>query len=305
MKHIPFGSSGQNVPAVALGCMRIRELSIKKIPAYLGKALDLGVNYFDHADIYGDGECEALFGEGIRALGVPRDRLIIQSKCGIIPHKMYDFSYEHIMEAVEGSLRRLGTDHLDALLLHRPDALMEPEEVARAFDRLEQDGKVRYFGVSNFKPSQIALLQTAVKQPLQANQLQFSLPFAGMIASGIEVNRVSDGAPDRDGDVLNFSRLNKMTIQAWSPFRGKDGAFLGDRKNHKALNDALRQLSGKYGVSETTLAAAWILRHPAKIQLIAGTMNATRLSDIVKATEVDLSREDWYALYNAAGYAIP
>ena len=305
MKHIPFGSSGQNVPAVALGCMRIRELSIKEIPAYLSKALDLGVNYFDHADIYGDGECETLFGEGIRALGVPRDRLIIQSKCGIIPHKMYDFSYEHIMEAVEGSLRRLGTDHLDALLLHRPDALMEPEEVARAFDRLEQDGKVRYFGVSNFKPSQIALLQTAVKQPLQANQLQFSLPFAGMIASGIEVNRVSDGAPDRDGDVLNFSRLNKMTIQAWSPFRGKDGAFLGDRKNHKALNDALRQLPGKYDVSETTLAAAWILRHPAKIQLIAGTMNATRLSDIVKATEVDLSREDWYALYNAAGYAIP
>lgn len=305
MKMIPFGRTGLHVPAIALGCMRIRELEETKIPAYLAKALDLGVNYFDHADIYGDGACEALFGEAWHTLGVARDKLTIQSKCGIVPGKMYDFSCEHILSAVEGSLKRLKTDHLDVLLLHRPDALMEPEEVARAFDKLEADGKVRYFGVSNFKPSQIALLQTAVKQPLQANQLQLSLPFAGMIASGMEVNRVTDGAPDRDGDVLNSCRLNRMTIQAWSPYRGKDGAFLGDNRHHRALNSALRQLSGKYGVSETTLAAAWILRHPAKMQVLAGTMNQTRLSDIVKATEVDLSREDWYALYQAAGYPLP
>ena len=305
MKTMKFGSTDLLVPAIGLGCMRITELDESAVPAYIAQCLDLGINFFDHADIYGGGECEKRFAKAVKELSVSRDKIILQSKCGIVPGKMYDFSYDYIIKSVDGILERLGTDYLDILLLHRPDALVEPEEVAAAFDKLESSGKVRYFGVSNHKPSQIELLKKYVKQDIQANQMQLSIPFSGMISSGLEANMMTDGAVNRDGDVLDYCRLNDITIQAWSPFQSTNGVFVDSNESLPDLNWVLGELSSKYNVSNTTIAAAWILRHPARIQTIAGTMNPQRISEITKATDIELTREEWYKLYLSAGHILP
>ena len=194
----------------------------------------MGINFFDHADIYGGGECEKRFSEGFKALSVPRDKIILQSKCGIVPGKMYDLSCDYIINSVDGILKRLDTDYLDILLLHRPDALVEPEEVAAAFDKLESSGKVRYFGVSNHKPSQIELLKKYVKQDIQADQLQFSIPFSNIISTGLEANMLTDGAVERNGNALDYCRLNDITIQAWSPFQSPDGVFVDNNDRFPA-----------------------------------------------------------------------
>lgn len=306
MKQVNWGASGKQVSAVALGCMRLERLNTTDAAAYIAKAMELGINFFDHADIYGGGKCETIFGQALQKLDVKREDMWIQSKCGIVPGTMYDFSKEHILNSVDGILSRLGVDYLDSLLLHRPDALMEPEEVAEAFDILEESGKVRHFGVSNHTPGQILLLETCVEQPIEANQLQFGLGHASMIRSGMECNMLTDGATHRDGEVLNFCRINNITIQTWSPFQYGmfEGVFLGCDK-FPALNAKLKELGEVYGVSETTLASAWILRHPAHMQLIAGTMNENRLAEICKAAEVDLTRKHWYELYLAAGNIMP
>lgn len=306
MKTINLGTSPLQVPIIGLGCMRITELDEKDIPFYLQKCLELGINFFDHADIYGGGECEKRFARGFQELSVPREQVILQSKCGIRPGQMYDFSEEYIIHSVDGILKRLNTEYLDILILHRPDALIEPEEVAAAFDKLEHSGKVKFFGVSNHKPSQIELLKKYVKQEIQANQLQFSIPFSNMIASGLEVNMLTDGAIDRDGSILDYCRLKDMTIQAWSPFQAGNGKgiFIGNR-DYPELNHVLEELSKKYSASETTIASAWILRHPAKIQLIAGTMNALRLEEIARAAQISLTREEWYRIYLSAGHILP
>ena len=293
MKTIKFGKSDLDVPVIGLGCMRLTELERWDIPQYIWHCISLGVNFFDHADIYGGGECEKLFGESLKEIGIPRDQVILQSKCGIVPGWMYDSSYEHIINSVDGSLRRLGTDYLDILLVHRPDALVEPEEVARAFDELESKGKVRCFGVSNHKPSQIELLKTCVKQELHTNQIQFSIPFSNIISTGMEANMNSDGAIDRGGDVLNYCRLNNITIQAWSPFQSGRGAFVDNNDGYPDLNWALGEISAKYNVTKSTVAAAWILRHPAKMQTIVGTMNYYRMLEISRAPELELTREEW------------
>lgn len=262
--------------------------------------------FFDHADIYGGGECENIFASALAKTSIKREELFIQTKCGIVPGVMFDFSKKHITESVEGSLKRLKMDYVDALLLHRPDTLVEPEEVAEAFDELEKSGKVRYFGVSNQKPMQVELLKKYVKQPLLINQLQFGLKHSGMIDQGIHVNMTDEASVDHDGSVLDYSRLNEMTIQAWSPYQYGffEGVFIGNEKFPK-LNQKLAELAEKYHTTPTGLASAWILRHPANIQVIAGTMNVGRIKEIAQASDVELSREDWYALYREAGNILP
>ncbi|MBE6999591.1 MAG: aldo/keto reductase [Clostridia bacterium] len=304
MRKIELGKSGLMVPTVAIGCMRISNMNEKEASAFLDTAIDNGANYFDHADIYGGGQSEVVFGKAMQAFR--REDLLIQTKCGIVPGKMFDFSYEHIINSVNGSLKRLNTDYVDVLLLHRPDALMEPEEVAKAFDKLKSSGKVRHFGVSNQNPYQMQLLQSALDMPLVANQLQFGIMHSSMVQSGINVNMYNESATNRDGGVLDFCRLNKITIQPWSPMQYGffEGVFVDNEKFPK-LNETLARLSEKYGVSKTTLAIAWILRHPAKMQPVTGTTNPGRLAECLKAAEVTLSREDWYDIYMSAGNVLP
>lgn len=306
MEKINLGKSTLKVPSIAIGCMRINSMEKDELSNYIKFCVENGLNFFDHADIYGRGECEKLFGEALKNSGIKREDIIIQSKCGIVPGKMYDFSKEYILKSVDGILERLGTDYLDVLVLHRPDALVEPEEVAEAFNILYTSGKVKYFGVSNHKPSQIELLKKYAKQDILVNQLQLSLPFSNMIASGLEVNMLTDGAYDRDGSVLDYCRLNDMTIQAWSPFQYGffEGVFIGSEK-YPELNKVLDELAEKYKVTPTGIATAWILRHPAKVQMIAGTTKISRLQEIIDGSKIKLTREEWYKLYLSAGYILP
>ena len=301
-----LGKSNLKVPRVAIGCMRINSMNIEELAEYIKFCVDNGLNFFDHADIYGRGECERLFGKALKLSGIKREDIVIQSKCGIVPGKMYDFSKVYIIKSVDEILERLDIDYLDILVLHRPDVLVEPEEVAEAFEILHSSGKVRYFGVSNHKPSQIELLKKYLKQDLLVNQLQFSLPFSNMIASGMEVNMLTDGSFDRDGSVLDYCRLHDMTIQAWSPFQYGffEGVFIGSEK-YPELNKNLEELAKKYGITPTGIATAWILRHPAKIQMIAGTTKISRLQEIIDGSKVTLSREEWYKLYLSAGHILP
>jgi len=306
MKHVLVGNEKWKVPAVVVGCMRFGDMDGKQMNAFLHAALEQGAYFFDHADIYAGGKSEEIFGKALKEdSSIKREDLIIQSKCGI-RKGFYDSSKAYILESVDGILRRLQTDYLDVLLIHRPDALAEPEEIAEAFDQLERSGKVRHFGVSNHKPMQIELLKRWVKQPLIMNQLQFSIPVSNMVANGMEVNMETAGSIDRDGSVLDYSRLHDMTIQAWSPFQmpGWQGCFLGNEA-YAELNEQLEILAEKYGVSTTTIAAAWILRHPAEMQLIAGTTNPNRLKEIIAAGDIRLTREEWYRLYLAAGHPLP
>ncbi|MCL2741760.1 MAG: aldo/keto reductase [Oscillospiraceae bacterium] len=306
MRTIRLGGSGMDVPTVAVGCMRIGSLEPKEARAFVGAALELGMNFFDHADIYGGGRSEEAFAEAAGIGPSVREGLFLQSKCGIVPGRMYDFSEEHIIGSVDGTLRRLRTEYLDVLLLHRPDALMDPEEVARAFERLAKGGKVRHFGVSNHNPMQMALLERYLTVPIVANQLQFSVTNATMVSVGINVNTMSDSAVSRDGGVLDYCRLKGVTVQPWSPFQhgSFEGAFLGNPK-FASLNGVITEVAGRYGVSETTAVMAWMLRHPARMQPITGTMKASRLAECAKAADVAMSREDWYAIYKAAGNALP
>lgn len=303
MHSINFGKSGIKVPAVAVGCMRISDMSEKEVSAFIDTALSLGANFFDHADIYDGGRSETVFGKAMSSS--LRDGIIIQTKCGI-RRGFFDFSYEHIINSVDSSLKRLGTEYIDVLLLHRPDALMEPDEVARAFEYLKTSGKVRHFGVSNQNSYQIQLLQNSLTVPICANQLQLSVMHTPMIQSGINVNMQNESGINRDGGVLDFCRLNKITIQAWSPMQYGyfEGCFVDNEKFPK-LNEALLKIGDKYGVSKSAIAIAWILRHPAKIQAVTGTTNLARLADSLKASEIMLSREEWYEIYRAAGNVLP
>lgn len=305
MRKIKFGSSNLEVPVVAIGCMRIHQLQPKQAEQFIQTALDLGANFFDHADIYGGGRCEEIFAQAIHMNDAVREKIILQSKCGIREGR-YDFSKEHILNSVDGILRRLRTDYLDVLLLHRPDALVEPEEVAEAFDILQSNGKVRHFGVSNHKPMQIELLKKYIKQPILANQLQLSIMHAYMISNGVNVNMDVPAAYDRDGSVLDYCRLHEITVQPWSPFLYGffEGVFL-DNEKFPTLNQKIDEIAARYGVTNTTIAIAWLLRHPAKMQPVIGTTNLQRLKDSLKAAEVNLTREEWYEIFLAAGNSLP
>ena len=305
MRTIALGRSGLRVPVVAVGCMRMSRLQPAEAERFVQEALELGANFFDHADIYGGGRCEEMFAAAVHMSADVRERLIIQSKCGI-RRGMYDFSREHILESVDGILRRLRTDYLDVLLLHRPDALVEPEEVAEAFDRLQAAGKVRHFGVSNHNPGQIQLLQQALRQPVVANQLQMSIAHATAITAGLNVNMTNEAGTVRDGGVVDFCRLHEITLQPWSPFQ--HGFFAGSFLNNEKfpeLNAKIREVADRHGVGGTTIAIAWLLRHPARMQPVIGTMQLERLRDAVRAADVQLSRTEWYELLLAAGNRLP
>ena len=304
MKKIPLGTSLMSAP-IALGCMRISGMEEKKAETLIQTALDSGIDLYDHADIYGGGGSERLFGRILKNNPGMRGKMLVQGKCGICKG-YYDASKEHILEAVDGILERLGISELDILLLHRPDALMDPEEVAEAFARLEKSGKVRSFGVSNQNAAQLALLDSFMPGKLIANQLQFGLAHTGPVDTGINVNTLNDQAVMRDGSVLDYCRLHKITIQAWSPFQHGwfEGPFLSSGKYQK-LNDLIRAMAEEKGVTDTAIAVAWIMRHPAKMQTIVGTTNEQRLLDIVKAADVTLTRPEWYSLYLAAGNPLP
>lgn len=305
LKRITIGNSALTASEISLGCMRMADLSKEDANKVINTALENGIDFFDHADIYGGGKSEEVFADAIDMNATIREKMILQSKCGI-RQGFFDFSKEHIIASVEGSLKRLKTDYLDTLLLHRPDTLFEPEEVAAAFTELEKSGKVRHFGVSNQNPGQIELLKKYVDQELIANQLQFSIMHTGMIDTGFNVNMTIDSSLDRDGGILEYSRLNNMTIQAWSPFQYGffEGVFL-DNDKFPELNKVIDKIAADKGVTNSAIAVAWIQRHPASFQTVVGTMNPGRIADIAKASDVTLSREEWYEIYRAAGNQLP
>lgn len=306
MKTVAITEMGISVPAVIAGCMRIAGLSGTEAADFISTAVRSGITFFDHADIYGSGQSETVFGSALKQHGlIKRQDIIIQSKCGI-RKGYYDLSKEYILSSIEGILSRLQTDYLDILLLHRPDALVEPEETAAAFEKLHETGKVRFFGVSNHNSLQIQLLQKYTSLPLIFNQLQFSLPVSNMVAAGMEVNMETAGSVNRDGSILDYCRLNGITIQAWSPFQmpAWKGCFIGSPE-YPELNRVLQELGAAYHATPTQIAAAWILKHPAQMQLVTGTTKPQRLEEIAAATNIHLSREDWYRLYLAAGHILP
>ncbi|TGD23191.1 aldo/keto reductase [Companilactobacillus suantsaicola] len=306
MKQRYIGETSWKTSAVALGIMRMEKLDPAQAAKAIDTAYDSGINFIDSADIYGGGKSEEVFGQALKQSNVKRSDLFIQSKGGIVSGKRYDFSKQHLIDAVDGSLKRMGIDYLDSFLLHRPDPLMEPEEVAEAFDELQAAGKVRHFGVSNFNPQQYLLVQEAVSQRLMINQLQFSIMHSGMIDFGLHTNMTDTRSINHDGGLLEFSRRMGVTIQAWSPFQY--GTFAGTFINNDKfpeLNKKLQELADKYGVSKNAIATAWILRHPADIQVIIGTMNPEHIADSAKGGDVDLTKQEWYDIYFAAGNDLP
>ena len=307
MKYIDVKNGPQKASSVIMGCMRMPALSVDDAAAVIETAVEQGINFFDNATCYGEnGEAETRFGDAFAKTGIKRDSVYIQSKCGILNDE-FNWTKENIIGSVDDSLRRMKLDYLDALLLHRPDLLYEPEEIASAFDELEKSGKVRFFGVSNVPTMMFEVLKKYVGQPLVFDQLQFSLDQTQLIDQALYVNNLTtDRSTDRDNGTLDYCRLHDVTVQAWSPLQY--GFFRGcfvDSPEFPELNRVLGELGEKYGVSKTAVAIAWILRHPAKMQAIAGTMNPAHLKGICEATGFELTHREWYKLYLAAGKYLP
>lgn len=309
MKSINIVNGPQNVSVIIQGCMRMPALSKEDAAKVIRTAYDCGINFYDHATCYGEnGAAETRFAEAFPLTGIKREDICLQSKCGLcFDRNEFDWSKENILSSVDDSLRRLNTDYIDTLLLHRPDVLYDPEEVAEAFDILEKEGKVRFFGVSNLVPMQIELLKKYVKQDLVINQVQLSLEQSQLIDQALYMNnKQTEFSINRDGHALDYCRLNDITIQAWSPLQvGMFGGTFIDNPAYPELNKVLEEIGGREGVSKTAVALAWILRHPAKMQAIIGTMNPEHIKDACDASEVRLSHHDWYALYLAAGKYLP
>lgn len=306
MEYLKIKNTDLNTSRLILGCMRIADKSEEDVEKLVQTALDNGINFFDHADIYGGGKSEELFGKVLKKHPEFRKKMIIQTKCGIVPGKRYDFSKEYIVDCVNKSLERLNTDYVDILLLHRPDALCDPKEVAEAFDELYSSGKVKYFGVSNHTAYQIQLLEKYSKYPIIINQLQLSIVHSVMIDSGLNMNMKEDWAQDKDGGILDYCRLNDITIQAWSVIQASwaEGTFINN-PSYSKLNLVLATLAKKYNVSKSAIAIAWILRHPAGILPVLGTTSPTHLLESIKAVDVNLTRQEWYDLYLASEKPLP
>lgn len=308
MRYIKFGERQKEVSEVVLGLMRISEMTVDQVEDLIESALEVGINAFDIADCYGHGKCEQILGEVLKRRPDLREKMWIQSKCGIRMEEFtyFDFSKEHILEAVDGILERLNVDYIDSLLLHRPDALMEPAEIAEAFDLLKSQGKVIDFGVSNQNPMMMALIQKDVNQPLVANQLQLSAAFTPSFDAGFHVNIKQEAGIVRDSSIFEYCRLHDVVIQAWSvlQFDYFGGVFLGSEK-YPELNHVLNRLAEKYHVSPSAVAIAWVLRYPAKMQAVIGTTKKARVAEAAKAAEIQLTRKEWYEIYLAAGNDLP
>ncbi len=311
MKTFTLSGTDLTVPAVVTGVMRIQEKTDAEVRELYDASLAAGINFFDHADVYGAGEahgCEARFAEALQLSASQRAEIVLQTKAGIVKDGPYfDFSYDHLIEAVNGSLAALGTDYIDILLLHRPDALVEPEEVARAFDELSAAGKVLHFGVSNHTPSQIELLKRYVRQPLVANQVQLSITHAPIITQGMAMNMAAvEQSISRDVGILDYCRLHDITIQAWSPFQAGffTGVFLGN-PDYPEVNAVIDRLAGAYDVPAEAIATAWLTRHPAQLQVVLGTTSPERVTAAAKGADIVLTRAEWYELYRAAGHLVP
>lgn len=308
MKYITFGQDDKELSEIVLGMMRIEDKSVKEVEELVETALSVGINAFDLADIYGRGRCEELLGLVLKNRPDLREEMWIQSKCGIRIEEFtyFDFSKDYIIKSVDGILQRLKIDHLDSLLLHRPDALMESDQVAEAFDLLYKQGKVRNFGVSNQNPMMMELLKKDVKQPLAVNQLQLSAAFTPGFESGFHVNMEDSQAAMRDGSIFEYCKLHDVVIQAWSvlQFGYFKGNFVGNEK-FQALNQVLDRLATKYGVTSSTIAISWILRYPAKMQAVVGTTNPKHLREVSQAANFSLTRKEWYEIYLAAGNNLP
>lgn len=311
VKTVPLGATGKQVPNVVLGLMRIEEMSDDAIRELVTTGRELGIDMVDHAAVYGSTmhECERRFAQAMQLTPAERDAITIQTKAGIIKDGPYfDFSYEEIVSSAEESLRALETDYIDVLLLHRPDALVEPDEVARAFDELEASGKVRNFGVSNHTPAQIELLKRSVRQPIVANQVQLSITHSPLVAQGVAANMITtDQSIVRDGGgLLDYSRLHDITLQAWSPFQARffDGVFLG-HPDYPELNAVIDRLAAKYDVDPIGIAVAWITRHPAGMQVVLGTTKPARVRAAAEGSDIPLTRAEWYELFRAANHIVP
>ena len=308
MRYITLGQDDKELSEIVLGMMRIEDKSVKEVEELVETALSVGINAFDLADIYGRGRCEELLGIVLKNRSDLREKMWIQSKCGIRIEEFayFDFSKDYIVKSVDGILQRLKIDHLDSLLLHRPDALMESDQVAEAFDLLYKQGKVRNFGVSNQNPMMMELLKKDVKQPLAVNQLQLSAAFTPGFESGFHVNMEDSQAAMRDGSIFEYCKLHDVVIQAWSvlQFGYFKGNFVGNEK-FQALNQVLDRLAIKYGVTSSTIAISWILRYPAKMQAVVGTTNPKHLREVSQAANFSLTRKEWYEIYLAAGNDLP
>ena len=308
MRYITLGQDDKELSKIVLGMMRIKDKSVKEVEELVETALSVGINAFDLADIYGRGHCEELLGLVLKNRPDLREKMWIQSKCGIRIEEFtyFDFSKDYIIKSVDGILQRLKIDHLDSLLLHRPDALMESDQVAEAFDLLYKQGKVRDFGVSNQNPMMMELLKKDVKQPLAVNQLQLSAAFTPGFESGFHVNMEDSQAAMRDGSIFEYCKLHDVVIQAWSvlQFGYFKGNFVGNEK-FQALNQVLDRLAIKYGVTSSTIAISWILRYPAKMQAVVGTTNPKHLREVSQAANFSLTRKEWYEIYLAAGNNLP
>lgn len=305
------GLGAMTSSTIIAGMMRIGDKTDEEIRGHYCAARDAGITTFDHADIYGGTPhaCETRFRDALRLSDTERAEIILQTKCGIVPGSpgYYDLSYEHIVSSVHASLEALGTGYIDVLLLHRPDALADGEEVARAVAELTDAGKVRSVGVSNHTPGQIEYLARYLDQPIVANQLQLSLTHAPIIAQPIAANTPgTDQSIVRDGGVLEYCRTANIRVQAWSPLQaGRSPGTFFNPETYPELVSTIDRLARRYGVAPEAIAIAWITRHPADIQVVLGTTNPARLRACAAGANITLTRPEWYELFAAAGHLIP
>ena len=312
MKTVSVGRTPVKSSAVAQGVMRMAEKSAAEAEKITAAALEAGITFFDTADVYTDGESSRKLGAALKSLNVDRSSIELQTKVGIIAAEetgsvtVYDFSKKRILDRVDYELKNLQTDYVDFLLLHRPDTLLEPDEINEAFADLKTAGKVRHFGVSNMSAWQTEFLQSELDEKLEVNQLQLSLAHTGMIDQNIYTNMEETRSIDRDSGLLEYSRLRSMTIQAWSPLQaGFFGGTFVDNPEFPELNAKLEELAGKYNSTKNGIAVAWLLRHPSNMQVIIGSMNTQRIAQFAAGADVELSRQEWYELYAAAGNLLP